>query len=535
MSAQNPGSNPRNKRRLILGAVVSLFAALGVVSAYFLAFAPSKINEVVDSISAHGSNYSLPKGSVVDPENEEEVQALKSFSKVFVNLAKKTKPAVVYIRVKKKASERPSGGFFGFPEEFFGPEFRRRGPGSRRFQEGAGSGFIVDKEKGYVITNNHVIEGAESITITTIDEREYEGKLVGGHKDSDVAVIQFANLEKLDREAVSQVSFGDSDQVEVGDWVVALGAPFQLPQTLTVGVVSALGRERIIGGRTSLEDFIQTDAAINPGNSGGPLLGLDGTVIGINSAISSTSGASAGIGFAIPSSIARNIAESLINTGKVERGFIGITGQDANALSSEMLEKIGMSASQRGAIVFSVIPGSPGEAAGLQPYDIIVELDGESLKNFSQLRTRIAFVAPGTVVKLKVLRQGKEQDIDLKVGSSEDYKSEMGQGPSDGSGSRPSASSEKFGFSLQALNDTLRRSFGVQAEKGVLIADVQERGLAARFGFRTGDVILEVDRNPVSEPDRVVKAFADAEEEGGEILVLIEREQRKQLIVVSLK
>lgn len=521
-------------RRFALIAVTGSLVVMGAFSAYLLAFAPERIPDVVRSVSAHGSEYQLPSAKEPKEEQNAEIRALRSFSKVFVNLAKKVKPAVVYIQVKKKADPSETRGFFGFPEEFFGPGFRQRMP---RFQQGAGSGFIVDKEKGYVITNNHVVSGAQEIKIITNDEREFAGKVVGAHKDSDVAVVQFTDMSKVEPDAITQVTFGDSDKVEVGDWVVAIGAPFQLPQTLTVGVVSALGRERIIGGATALEDFIQTDAAINPGNSGGPLLGLDGQVIGINTAISSSSGSSAGIGFAVPANIARNIAEALINTGKVERGFIGITGQDAHGLSAEMLEKIGADRNQKGAIIFSVLPGSPGEKAGLQPYDIILEMDGEPLRNFSQLRTRVAFVAPGTTVKLKILRSGSIKDVDLVIGSSEEFKPKNTAGEDDSSGAQeePSVGAERFGFSLRSLDESARRTARIAAQKGVLITAVFERGPAAGFGFRVGDVILEMNRMPVSTPGEVVKPLKDAEESGKEVLVLIERDRRNQLIVVSLR
>lgn len=524
--------NSSSRRRLVMTAWMSVafFSVVGFFTAAVLLLAPHKMTEVINELSAHGSDYKLPtqSQSSLDSRDSAEVKALRGFSKVFVNLAKQAKPAVVFLQVSKKTEGRQVAPFFGLPEEFFGRGFQQP-----RIQRGAGSGFIVDLEKGYVITNNHVIDGAESIKIVTVDEQEYEGKVVGGHKDSDVAVVQFSDLSQLDKDAVSQATFGDSDLVEVGEWVVALGAPFQLPQTLTVGVVSALGRERIIGGRTALEDFIQTDASINPGNSGGPLLNLDGQVIGINTAISSSSGSSAGIGFAVPSNIARRIAESLINTGTVIRGFIGITGQDAQLLSGDMLEKIGASPGQKGAIVYSVIPESPGEASGLKPYDIIVELEGEPLKNFSELRTRIAFVPPGTAVDLKVLRQGKELDLKLVVGNSDDFDGDGA--PSESQSRAPSAASERFGFSLRALNDSLKESYRVVADQGVLITEVAPRGLADRFGFRVGDIIIEINRSEVTDPGVILKAFEEAESNGNEVLVLIERDRRNQLVVVSLK
>ena len=523
--------------RGMLLRVVGILAFVGAITIYFVVFAPNRIPEVVNSIQAMGSTYTFPKDSPHAIANtDEDLKTLRSFSKVFVNIAKASRPSLVYIRVRKKVDQTRPNNPFGFPDEFFFPFGRPPGPGpgrQRPFEESAGSGFIVDLDKGYVVTNNHVITGADSLVISTIDDREYKGKVIGGHKDSDVAVVQFDDPKAVDRGPLTQVAFGDSDKVEVGDWVVALGAPFQLPQTLTVGVVSALGRERIIGGASALEDFIQTDAAINPGNSGGPLLNIDGKVIGINTAISSMSGSSAGIGFSVPSNIARNIAERLINTGKVERGFIGIQGQDVDTLSPDVLGKLSLPSSQKGAFVYSVVNGSPADKANLQPYDVIVGMDGQELKNFSQLRTRVAFMAPGSKINLAVLRSGKKVDVTLVIGSSEEFKQD---GEDDGV-KNPEGVQEsgKYGFVLAPLTAEVRKARNINAQSGVVVTEVDERGVAVQFGLRAGDVITEIDRTLVKTPEGVLKAFAAAEKEGKELLVLIERQRRSKLIVISLE
>ena len=528
----------RSRSRSFWAVFIGVLATVGAASIYALFFAPERIPEVVRSMQAFGSSYTLPGQNSKSIADDSDIKVLKSFSKVFVNIAKASRPALVYIRTKRKVDLSRQRNPFGFPDQFpfpfGGPPPGQGREGQRQFEEGAGSGFIVDLEKGYIVTNNHVISGADQITISTIDDREYKGKLIGGHKDSDVAVVQFEDPKAIERSTLAQVTFGDSDKVEVGDWVVALGAPFQLPQTLTVGVVSALGRGLIIGGASALEDFIQTDASINPGNSGGPLLSIDGHVIGINTAISSMSGGSAGIGFSVPANIARRVAEKLINTGKVERGFIGIQGNDANSLNEEMLKKFNLGSNQKGALVFSVVQGSPGEKAGLQPYDIIVELDGQELRNFSQLRTKVAFMAPGSVIKLVVLRSGKKMNVNLTIGSSEEFKLEGDAGTPEAR-SNNLTESEKFGFALTELTPQLRKSENIVAKQGVVIAEVAENGLAARFGLKAGDVVTEINRNGVKSPAEVLKAFADAEKDGKEILVLIERQRRAKLIVVSLK
>ena len=534
---QHAQSNRRQLGKTLMVRIVGVFAVVGAAATYFLMFAPDKIPHVVDGIQAFGSDYSLPEAAGKSPNDEEDLKALRSFSKVFVNIAKASRPALVYIRVRKKADPRRQMNPFGFPEDFFSPFGRPPGmppEGSRReFEESAGSGFIVDLGKGYIVTNNHVISGAESLFISTIDDREYKGKLVAGHKDSDVAVVQFEDLAAVDTKPLAQVTFGDSDKVEVGDWVVALGAPFQLPQTLTVGVVSALGRERIIGSGLALEDFIQSDAAINPGNSGGPLLNLDGQVIGINTAISSMSGSSAGIGVSVPSNMAKTIAERLINTGTVERGFIGIQGQDVDTLSSEMLGKLSLPAGQKGAFVYSVVDGSPADKAKLQPYDVITELDGQELRNFSQLRTKVAFMKPGTKLELGVIRSGKKMTVSLAISSSESFKQETSEGGT--AGPEGAAQSSKYGFVLAPVTPETRKQFGIAAATGVVVTQVDERGLAARFGLRAGDVITEIDRVPIKDSAAVLKAFEAAEADGKELLVLIERQGRPKLIVVSLE
>lgn len=356
-------------------------------------------------------DYRLPEPPHAAPAPEAELRELRSFSKIFVNIGKNTKPALVYIQTRAAVDGRQGRSSNQLEQFFQGPN---RGNGGRgNVQEGSGSGFIVDLKNGYVITNNHVIQGATEIQVGTYDDRNFKARVVGTDPSTDVAVLK---LEGFSQGNLKQVAFGDSDKAEVGDWVVALGAPFGLPQTLTVGVVSATGRTKVMGDTRQFEDFIQTDAAINPGNSGGPLLDLEGRVIGINTAILSRTGAYAGIGFAVPASIAKTVAEMLIRDGKVTRGFLGITMSDLADLSPENLQELRVNEATHGVLVRDVSPGSPAEKANIKPYDVITALNGNSISNTSQLRNRVAFYTPGHEVTLGILRDGKPMTSVAKIG-----------------------------------------------------------------------------------------------------------------------
>ena len=332
---------------------------------------------------------------------------MQDMSRIFVNIAKQTRPALVYIEVRGRATQTnlPEG----IPPQFF-QQFGV--PQRPQEQRGAGSGFITDLANGYVITNAHVVKNANELKVTTFDNRKFSAKVVGTDPSVDIAVLKLQNFTPA---SLKQVNFGNSDSMEVGDWVVALGAPFGLPQTLTHGVVSALGRGDI-GGNQALEDFIQTDAPINPGNSGGPLLNLKGEVIGINTAISSPSGSSAGIGFAVPSHMGQLAAEMLIKDGKITRGYLGFQGQDLRDLSPDVLAQLKVTEETAGALVAGVLPESPADKGGLKSYDMITALNGKPVSSFTQLRTKIAFTKPGTEVSLSVRRGGRPTELKLTLG-----------------------------------------------------------------------------------------------------------------------
>lgn len=371
--------------------------------------------------------------------------------------------------------------------EFFGDDFFRRyfgnAPGSGQQKEtvhSLGSGVIVSAD-GYILTNNHVVQGAQKITVVLEDEKKYPAKVVGTDPQSDVAVI------KIEGDKLPVASLGDSDNLRVGQWVIAVGNPFQLMHTVTAGIISARGRSDI--GLAEYEDFIQTDASINPGNSGGALCDLQGHVIGINTAISTPSGGNVGIGFAIPIKMASGIMDQLIAKGKVTRGYIGIVPQDI----SESLAKAMKLKSGEGALVGDVETGSPAEKAGIRRGDVITRFDGTRIKNSAQLRNLAAKSQPGNKVNVTVIRDGREQEFAMTLAERpEQQPAAQKPGP-------PAQNlNEKLGLEVQDLTPDIAEQLGFKNEKGVVVTDVVSGSVAEDAGLRSGDLIKEVNRVPVS-------------------------------------
>jgi serine protease Do len=420
---------------------------------------------------------------------EEGLESLRQSGQAFRGVAKKVSPAVVFIQVEQEVAAQdptqlsPPGSPFGdeFFRHFFGEPPRSQRPRqapSKRRSVGQGSGFIISPD-GYILTNNHVVAKVDKVRVKTQDGREYTAKVVGADPPSDLAVI------KIDKSDLPFLDLGDSDRLEVGDWVLAVGNPFGLSHTLTAGIVSAKGRNGI--GLNDYENFIQTDAAINPGNSGGPLVDLDGEVVGINTAIFSRSGGYIGIGFAIPVNMARQIRDQLIEHGEVTRGRLGAYIQD---LTTDLAESFGLKDTQ-GILVSEVMEGSSAEKAELRRGDVIRRVDGEKVSGAAELRNRIALTPPGTEVVLTVLRDGKEKKLTAVVG-----KLEGESGPATKPGKLP-----EIGLGLQALTPELAERLGYQGEKGVLIAAVAPNSPAADAGIERGGLIQEIDRQEVSDPD----------------------------------
>ena len=426
--------------------------------------------------------------------DDENIALLDKTGKAFAAVGKKAQPAVGYIGVEK--SIHAAGGanpydFFNDPffERFFGPQFRHpRVPHRRQFkQRAAGSGFIITKD-GYILTNNHVVADADKITVRLSDEREFKAKVVGTDPQSDVALI------KIDGKNLPVLPLGNSDKIQVGEWVIAIGNPFELMQTVTVGVVSAKGRNRM--GISEYENYIQTDAAINPGNSGGPLLNIHGEAIGINSAIFSKSGGYMGIGFAIPINMAKNIEQQLLKNGKVTRGWLGVIIQDMN----EDLARSFNLKTDKGVLISEVSKDSPADKAGLKQGDVVQAIDGKAVENVAGLRNTIAMTAPGTKLVLKIIRDGKTYSIPVTIGRQPADFESMAKSV----GASPLA---KMGLTLQNLTPELADQFGYQKGQGVLIAGVDPDSPAGRVGLQAGQLIEEVNKIRVHNLRELKKAL----------------------------
>jgi serine protease Do/serine protease DegQ len=422
-----------------------------------------------------------PPKTEVDPRS-----VIRAMEEAFTAVADRVTPAVVNVSAVPDRSAPPSGGegderfreFFG--DELYERYFRRR---PREDGRASGSGVIVDA-KGYILTNNHVIENARDITVRLSDSRKFSATLVGRDPKTDLAVL------KVDAPAPLPVAeLADSDRLRVGQWAIAIGNPFGLDRTVTVGIISATARNRV--GVTTYENFIQTDASINPGNSGGPLLNIDGKVIGINTAIVATG---QGIGFSIPINEARAVMGQLIAKGRVVRGWLGVVIQD---VTDELAGTFGVR-EREGVLVADVMKGGPADAGGVRPGDVVVEFGGSRIREVPDLQRRVAGIAPGQAAKLTVVRDNKPVPLTVTVG-------EMPAEDATPVAVEPAA--DAFGLRAEALSADLAERLKVPYTRGVVVADVASGSSADAAGLRRGDVILEVDRRPVSDPAELRRAL----------------------------
>jgi serine protease Do len=427
------------------------------------------------------------------PPNKAPIGA-KDFRNVIINVAQENIPAVVHIEVTERQEVvNPFSPFESDPffRHFFDlPQTPRK---FRRELKGIGTGMIIN-DKGYILTNNHVVAGATQIQVVLSNEQQYEAKIIGTDPKTDLAVIKVSAKEKL-----PSVTFGDSDKVQVGEWVVAIGHPRGLDQTVTQGIISAKHRQGITDPST-YQDFLQTDAAINPGNSGGPLLNLDGQVIGVNAIIASQSGGSEGIGFAIPSNMAIHIAKALIDTGKVQRGWLGITLQDITFDKQKAL-KLDTS---KGASVVDVVKGGPAHKAGIKAGDVILSLDGKDIADSGALRNLIAGLPMGKAVTLGILREGKKLSVAVTIGSFEDAAKLMSASLRD-----------KLGVDVRPLKDSEMSRYGLEQDQGVAISWLDPKGPMAKAGFEIDDLILRVNDqtiNSVENFSSIVSVFKPHQE-----------------------
>ncbi len=399
-------------------------------------------------------------------------------------MLKQVLPSVVNISIKGK--KEVAGPSFNIPEEFkfMFPEFNSM-PRQREFRA-LGSGVIVDAKKGYIVTNYHVVDGADDIRVALSDGREFEGKVIGGDEHTDLALIQLKDFSDL-----VAIEFSDSDNIEVGDFAIAIGNPFGLGQTVTSGIISGLGRSGL--NIENIENFIQTDAAINSGNSGGALIDFNGKLIGINTAILGPNGGNIGIGFAIPVNMVKNVISQIQEFGEVKRGQLGITG---SALTADLAKNFGYNQTA-GAFVNEVLDKSAAQKAGIKPGDIITSIDGKKINSFGELRAKIATQAVGKEITLGIFRDGKELNVKVKLDASEQITAES------------SKSLSKY-FEGAELSNT---------DQGVEITKLDKNSNAARFGLREGDIIKGVNRNNIKTLNDLQKYLKDSNGKLNAILI----------------
>jgi serine protease Do len=445
----------KNVSLIVIASLLSVLLGVGIGSGieHFYSLSPA----------AHAAGYSAPAPAQGLPD--------------FVSLVKKVGPAVVNIsttQIRKTAQDVPSpfgeeDPFNDFWQRFFGGRIPR---GPQR-QRGLGSGFIIDRD-GTILTNYHVVDGAQKIVVTLSDGRSFDAKVLGRDQKTDIAIVKIDAPQDL-----PVVTLGDSDRLEVGEWVLAIGDPFGLDHTVTSGIVSAKGRQI---GAGPYDSFIQTDASINPGNSGGPLLNMRGEVVGINSAIFSQSGGNIGIGFAIPTNLVKGILPQLKNKGRVVRGYLGSVIQ---RVTPELADSLGLK-SPHGALVAETTKDGPATRAGIRPGDVIVEFDGKEIKDSSDLPLQVASVTPGKTVQIKILRDSKEMTLPITVGEMKE--------------NEVVASTEEegdFGLAVQPVTPEVAESLGLNRTEGVVITSVKPGSPADEAGLQRGDVITQVNRHPV--------------------------------------
>lgn len=444
------------------------------------------------------------------------------------NIAQRASPAVVSVRIEKTVKSSDVSDSLGNSqldpfEQFFNKFFGGNGDNFFNFQipqtpqtpkhlEGLGSGFIMEKN-GYIMTNNHVVSDADKLTVTLLSGKEYLAKVIGTDPPTDLAVI------KVDAEDLPTLEFGDSEKLRVGDWVIAIGNPFGLTSTVTVGVASAKGRSGI--GVEDYEDFIQTDAAINMGNSGGPLLDARGKVIGINTAILSPSGGSLGIGFAIPSNVANTIYIQLKQNGHVTRGYLGVSIQQLTPSLAQYFHL----PSGKGILIAEVSKDSPAEKAGLKQGDVITRINDKPADNLSEFRNYVAMLPPDSKAQLVIMRNGKEEKLTVMIGKLPVEAKQKAVPPETG---------KDIGLTVQNLTDDIAAQFGYQGQKGVVITSVTPGSPADEAGLQAGELITQVNQEPVTSVDDF-QAKVKKSLQQGSVLFLIKSKKYTGYVVIKIK
>ncbi|MBD3404251.1 Do family serine endopeptidase [candidate division GN15 bacterium] len=455
--------------------------------------------------------------SADQPAQDRPLSTLRDLNQAFIDIAAQVKPTVVTVSTERILTARQRGPFANDPffDFFFGPDQRRQ-PQERQYrQEGLGSGVIVSND-GYILTNNHVIARADSIFVGTAEGDRYTAEVIGADPQTDVAVL------KIDATGLPYIEVGDSDSLMVGEMVMAIGSPMseRLAATVTQGIVSAKGRSNV--GLADYEDFIQTDAAINPGNSGGPLVNLDGELVGLNTAIASRTGGFQGIGFAVPSNMAMRVMNSLINEGRVVRGWLGVSIQDVN---ESIARAMGLDRTD-GALVGDVVEDSPAEEAGVLAGDLIVGVDGRKIDNTAELRNQIAATAPGSDVTLDIQRNGDVEQLEVTLG---ELPSEYVEG------GVPTDVEDMLGFTVEGMTDDLARRYELDRRlTGVVVTSIDPTSAAYTSGLREGDLIRSVDRRRVQSTEEFYAMMSD-KNEGDSVLLRVVRQGNAFFIAFALR
>lgn len=526
-----------NKKRLAWGA-----AALGMITS---------VGWAATDVDTTATSQKLPPMTQVSPEVEQAIESANHLSTAFRTVANRLLPAVVSIENRPSLAMQQAGGnvqpsqdglprgfnfegdnpFEGTPleEMFRGRNFRMvppngRGPSGRApggngssmpFQGGIGSGVIISTE-GIVLTNNHVVAGGGEVTVKTHDGREFTAVNVWTDPKTDLAVV------KIEASDLVAAPLGDSEQVEIGDWVVALGQPFGLESTVTAGIISAKNRGL---GITDRENFLQTDAAINPGNSGGPLVNLRGEIIGINTAISSRSGGNEGIGFAVPSNLARWVADQLVENGSVRRAYLGVGIQP---VTQDLAKQLSV-APRSGVAVTDVFPKTPAAKSGLQSGDVIVKFDGQSVRDPQQLQLAVERSEFGKTLDVDIVRNGKSMQLSYKP---EEQPGNFGVRTPGKAEIRPSQRMENFGMEVAPMDAEVAEQLGLSGVEGVVITAVRENSPAAEAGLDSGMVITQVNRQQVASIEEFVAAMEKSK--GGDgALLLVRTENGSRFVVLK--
>ncbi|MGH7598799.1 MAG: DegQ family serine endoprotease [bacterium] len=493
-----------NKRSLLVTATLIIGFFSGLIFASHWEFTPASMSQ--DKTKTSPPSLTAAQGRAL----------LQQFSAAFEEAAARVNPSVVPIFSEQLVENR---GPFGMRNDqfrdYFGDEFFRRffsnpqrGDDERQKIRGLGSGVIMSRD-GYILTNNHVIREADKVTVMISENKKYTAKVIGADPQTDLAVI------KIEASDLPAAALGNSDDVRIGQWVIAVGNPFELLHTVTAGIISAKGRSSV--GLAQYEDFIQTDASINPGNSGGALADLDGNVVGINTAISSPSGGNVGIGFAIPINMAKKIMDELVTKGKITRGYLALMPQDVD----ESLAKGLNLKSTAGALVGDVTADGPADKAGIQRGDIITGFNGKKVENSNQLRAIVADAEPGSTAKVVLFRNSREMTLPVVLG---ERPKEFNTNRSGDAEAPEEQTGEKLGLSLQTLTPEIARQLGYQNEDGLVIGEVSAGSPADDAGLRRGDLIKEVNRTEMASVQEFKRAVGRLQS-GDSAVLLVRRGQ----------